>query len=55
MAKCLKFFPIRIGGNRWYVRLPLWRVGDWEELGGSGAGQVLLFDLGTGYTGVFTT
>lgn len=35
--------------------MPLWRGGDWEELGGSGAGQVLLFDLGTGYTGVFTT
>ena len=29
--------------------------GDWEELGGSGAGQVLLLDLGTGYTRVFTT
>lgn len=31
--KCLKFFPIRIGGNVVGMStLPLWR-GDWEEAG----------------------
>lgn len=36
LAKCLKFFPIRIGSNRWHVTLPLWRgvTGrSWGDLG----------------------